>query len=93
MIDFVSRQDSSDLFCPESIYFSNTHYEWASVLKNLRIHLNLQVYNLQREVQKKEHQLGELRKQIDEQELRKEEMTKVDEDGDRQMEDKDLEKS
>lgn len=77
----------------ESIYFSNTHCEWASVLKNLRIHLNLQVYNLQREVQKKDHQLGELRKQIDEQESRKEEMTKVDEDGDRQMEDKDLEKS
>lgn len=72
---------------------SNTHYERASVLKNLSFHLNLQVYNLQREVQKKEHQLGELRKQIDEQESRKEEMTKVDEDGDRQMEDKDLEKS
>lgn len=72
---------------------SNTHYEPASVLTNLSFHLNLQVYNLQREVQKKEHQLGELRKQIDEQESRKEEMTKVDEDGDRQMEDKDLEKS
>lgn len=93
MIDFVSRLGSSDLFCPESMYLSNTHYEWASVLKNLRVHLNLQVHNLLLEVQKKEHQLGELRKQIDEQESRKEEMTKVDEDGDRPMEDKDLEKS
>lgn len=80
-------------FVPECTYLAACIRNRQSVLKNLRVHWNLQVYNLQREIQKKEHQLGELRKQIDEQELRKEEMTKVDEDGDRQMEDKDLKKS
>ena len=47
------------------------------------------VYTLQRELQKKDHQLGELRKQMDEQESRREEPASTDYEGDQQLMDKD----
>lgn len=48
----------------------------------------LQVYNLQRELQKKDYQLAELRKQMDEH-LRREEPTAMNEEQDQQQMEKD----
>lgn len=51
------------------------------------------VYNLQRQLQKKDHQLVELRKQIDEQQSRREDPTPIHEDEDQQSLEKDAERS
>jgi len=49
------------------------------------------VYNLQRELQKKDYQLAELRKQMDEQ-CRREEPTAMNEEQDQQLVEKDSDK-
>lgn len=75
----------------ECVYLRQSTVSIVNLSSDCRI--CLQVYNLQRQLQKKDHQLVELRKQIDEQQSRREDPTPIHDDEDQQVLEKDAERS